>query len=98
MSDKEIFELAEKYGDWDDFGRWTFKNDDRLLAFVEELEAKLKAAPVHAIDISQECVDKTAKREHEPVAWAKINKDYVTVSDEPFENAIPLYAKKEQNT
>jgi len=42
MSDKEIFELAEKYGDWDDFGRWTFKNDDRLLGFVEELEAKLK--------------------------------------------------------
>jgi len=42
MSDKEIFELAEKYGDWDDFGRWTFKNDDRLLSFVEELEAKLK--------------------------------------------------------
>jgi hypothetical protein len=65
VSDKEIFELAEKYGDWDDFGRWTFKNDDRLLAFVEELEAKLKAAPVHAIDISQERVDETAKRKHE---------------------------------
>jgi len=33
MSEK-IFELAEHYGDWDDFGRWTFKDDDRLLAFV----------------------------------------------------------------
>ena len=42
MTDKEIFDLAEKYGDWDDFGRWTFRNDDRLLAFVEELEVKLK--------------------------------------------------------
>jgi hypothetical protein len=42
MTDKEIFDLAEKYGEWDDFGRWTFKNDDRLLAFVEELETKLK--------------------------------------------------------
>jgi hypothetical protein len=42
MNDKEIFDLAEKYGEWDDFGRWTFRNDDRLLAFVEELETKLK--------------------------------------------------------
>jgi hypothetical protein len=42
MNDKEIFELAETYGEWDDFGRWTFRNDDRLLAFVEELEVKLK--------------------------------------------------------
>jgi hypothetical protein len=29
----------------------------------------LYAAPVHAIDISQECVDETAKDKHEPVAW-----------------------------
>ena len=42
MTDKEIFDLAEKYGEWDEFGRWTFRNDDRLLAFVEELEVKLK--------------------------------------------------------
>jgi hypothetical protein len=42
MTDKEVFELAEKYGDWDDFGYWLFRNDDRLLAFVEELETKLK--------------------------------------------------------
>ena len=27
------------------------------------------AKPVPAIDISQECVDETAKRKHEPVAW-----------------------------
>jgi hypothetical protein len=27
----------------------------------------------------------------EPVAWAEITKDYVAVSDDPFENAIPLY-------
>jgi hypothetical protein len=38
MSDKEIFELAEKFGDWDDFGRWTFKNDDRLLSFVDAVQ------------------------------------------------------------
>jgi hypothetical protein len=30
------------------------------------------AAPVHASDISQECVDKTAKHGHEPVAWREV--------------------------
>jgi hypothetical protein len=34
MNNKEIFELAEKCGEWDDFGRWTFRTDDRLLKFV----------------------------------------------------------------
>jgi hypothetical protein len=53
MTDKEIFELAEKYGDWDDFGRWTFRDNDRLLRFVD------------AVNMSQERVDETAKSEHE---------------------------------
>ena len=98
MSDKEIFELAEKYGDWDDFGRWTFKNDDRLLAFVEELEAKLKAAPVHAIDISQERVDETAKHGHEPVAWREVagkTTHYYDYNEDG--RGEPLYLK-EKNT
>jgi len=34
MTNEEIFELAETYGEWDDFGRWTFRTDDKLLAFV----------------------------------------------------------------
>jgi hypothetical protein len=34
VTNEQIFELAEKFGEWDDFGRWTFKDDDRLLAFV----------------------------------------------------------------
>jgi hypothetical protein len=37
MNDKEIFDLAEKYGEWDDFGRWTFRNDDKLLRFVDAI-------------------------------------------------------------
>jgi hypothetical protein len=91
MNDKEIFDLAETYGEWDDFGRWTFRDNDGLLRFVDavakaekqeplvwmnkyghvasfkndEYTAPLYTAPVHAIDISQERVDETAKREHE---------------------------------
>jgi hypothetical protein len=34
MNMQEIAELAEKYGEWDDFGRWTFRDDDRLLWFA----------------------------------------------------------------
>jgi hypothetical protein len=42
----------------------SFKND--------EYTAPLYTAPVHASDISQEFVDKTAKRKHEPVAWREV--------------------------
>jgi hypothetical protein len=42
MTNEEIFELAAEHGDWDDFGRWVFVDDDRLLAFVDAIEAKLK--------------------------------------------------------
>jgi hypothetical protein len=52
MTDKEIFDLAEKYGDWDDFGRWVFVDDDRLLRFVD------------AVNMSQKRVDETVKGEH----------------------------------
>ena len=34
MTNEQIFELAETYGEWDDFGRWTFRDNDKLLAFV----------------------------------------------------------------
>jgi hypothetical protein len=34
MRMEDIAAIAEEHGDWDDFGRWTFKDDDRLLAFV----------------------------------------------------------------
>ena len=37
MTNEEIFELAEQYGDWDDFGRWTFRDNDGLLAFVDSI-------------------------------------------------------------
>ena len=37
MTNEQIFELAEEHGDWDDFGRWTFRDNDRLLAFVDAI-------------------------------------------------------------
>jgi len=52
MTKEEIFELAVEHGEWDDFGYWVFRNDDRLLAFVD------------AVNMSQERVDETAKGEH----------------------------------
>lgn len=42
MTDEEIFELAEKHGRWDDFGRWVFWNDDDLINFAMAIEKKLK--------------------------------------------------------
>jgi hypothetical protein len=72
MTNEEIFRLAEQHGDWDDFGRWVFKNDDQLLKFVKAIADAEK---------------------QDPVAWAEITKEYVAISDEPFENAIPLYTE-----
>jgi hypothetical protein len=37
MTDEEIFELAESHGNWDDFGRWTFRDSDKLLNFVQAI-------------------------------------------------------------
>jgi hypothetical protein len=36
------------------------------------LKEVLEALDVYAVDISQECVDKTAKHGHEPVAWREV--------------------------
>jgi hypothetical protein len=46
MTDKEIFELAEEYGEWDDFGRWTFRTDDKLLRFVVAVQEAEKQEPL----------------------------------------------------
>jgi hypothetical protein len=37
MTNETIFQIAEKHGDWDNFGRWTFRDSDKLLQFAEEL-------------------------------------------------------------
>jgi hypothetical protein len=37
MTNEKIFEIADKYGDWDDFGRWTFRDNDGLLEFVHAI-------------------------------------------------------------
>jgi hypothetical protein len=44
MTNEQIFELAEKHGDWDDFGRWTFRDDDQLLAFVDAIQKNEREA------------------------------------------------------
>jgi hypothetical protein len=87
MNDKEIFELAERYGEWDDFGRWTFRNDDRLLRFVD------------AVNMSQERVDETAKCGHE---WVGLDGDIpgLGLVTEEFYNGM-IFAEdilREKNT
>jgi hypothetical protein len=32
---EKLFDLAETHGFIDDFGRWNFQNDDKLLRFAE---------------------------------------------------------------
>jgi hypothetical protein len=50
MTNEQIFELAEKHGDWDDFGRWTFRDDDQLLAFVDAIQKNEREACARTID------------------------------------------------
>lgn len=84
MRNEEIFNLAETHGWMDDFGRWNFK-DEGLIGFVLEL-LSLETKPETS----------TVSEKQEPAAWAEITKDYVAVSDEPFENAIPLYTEPQK--
>jgi hypothetical protein len=42
MTDQQIFDLADSYADWDDFGRWTFRDSDKLIAFVLAVQEKNK--------------------------------------------------------
>jgi hypothetical protein len=37
MTNEEIFEIADKYGWVDDFNRWNFQGDDKLLEFVHAI-------------------------------------------------------------
>jgi mannitol-1-phosphate/altronate dehydrogenase len=56
---EEIAALAEQYGDWDDFGRWTFQNDDKLLAFVhavQEAEREACARVCEEIEFDSDAV------------------------------------------
>jgi len=41
MTDEEIFDIAEQYGWFDDFGRWNF-SDDNLLKFALAIEKLIK--------------------------------------------------------
>jgi hypothetical protein len=49
--------------------------------------------PVHASDISQECVDKKAKHKHEPVAWREVAGKFIHYYDYNEDGrGEPLYA------
>jgi hypothetical protein len=59
MTNEEIFELAETYGDWDDFGRWTFRDDDQLLAFVDAVQKAEREVCAKVCDLVAREIDDT---------------------------------------
>jgi hypothetical protein len=64
---EEIFELAESKGWLDDFGRWNFQGDEKLLEFVYAIQASEREFAANYI-----------KRELETAAldiWSEIMKD-----------------------
>lgn len=42
MTNEQIFEIAEKYGWQDDFGRWNFQGDMGLLEFADAISDAVK--------------------------------------------------------
>ena len=49
MTDEEIFDLADKYGSYDDFGRWQF-HPDRLISFALSVIQSEHKAVLDTID------------------------------------------------
>lgn len=48
--DEKTLELAEQHGWLDDFNRWNFQGDDRLLRFAQAVRADLLEALQEVID------------------------------------------------
>ena len=66
MTDEQVFELAEKNGFQDDFGRWNFTNEE-LLDFVHELRQALAEPANSTTDFVEPKA--SSQTEQEPVAW-----------------------------
>jgi hypothetical protein len=47
---EKIFDLAEAHGWIDDFGRWNFQNDDKLLRFAEAIRQDEREACAKVCD------------------------------------------------
>jgi hypothetical protein len=63
------------------------------IAEAEQRSRMRNTTPVHASDISQECVDKTAKYKHEPVAWREVAGKFTHYYDYNEDGrGEPLYA------
>ena len=76
MTDKDIFDMADSYADWDDFGRWMFSDSDNLLNFVAAIqEAEREACAQVCEDLigtramAKHCAD--AIRARQQAAWAE---------------------------
>jgi len=64
MKLEEMLDIAEKFGDWDDFGRWTFRDSDTLEIFV-----------VAILDAEREAIANKVKADLDSLAtnlWSEI--------------------------
>lgn len=89
MSDlRKAAEMALEFVTW-------FASDDHSIRpkhkAPEIAEALRQALNVDAVNMSQERVDETAKREHEPVAWQDTSKYSELVPPEVWENIDPQW-------
>jgi hypothetical protein len=88
MNDEQIFELAEKLGFQDDYGRWNFNNDG-LLDFVFEVQ-KAFAEPANSTTDFVE-PKASSQTEQEPVCFLRETSWSYEIAPWDDPNGIPVY-------
>ena len=71
-----------------DEGKWSVRFSVPIKSLPDG--TRFYTAPVDAVNIRQECVDETAKGEHEPVAW--MSDDGFWEYEPEGVDSVPLYA------
>ena len=70
MTDEQVFELAEKIGFQDDFGRWNFTSEN-LLDFVFMVQKAEREACAKLCDDKVDAEYATGKVDHNEMGWTQ---------------------------